>query len=155
MTATGSAIPGVAALGVTALLVAGCGGAVAPYRVQQDAIPEPLRSLTGDAARGRRLVLDRETGNCLICHAVPEPGERFQGDVAVPLAGVGNRLTPAQIRLRVVDAAQVNPQTVMPPYHRVQGLRDVAPAYRGQPVLSAQQVEDVVAYLASLREAAP
>jgi sulfur-oxidizing protein SoxX len=93
-------------------------GALVPYQVSGDAIPEPLGGLQGDAVRGRALVLDRSIGNCLICHHAPEPAERFMGGIGPDLAGIGSRLTPAQIRLRVVDA---------------------------------QQVEDVVAYLASLR----
>lgn len=118
----------------------------------QDSIPAPLNGLRGDAARGRLVVLNRELGNCLICHSLPEPQERFQGNVAMPLAGVGARLDAGQIRLRVVDSTRVNPASVMPPYHRVDNLRDVAPEYAGRPALSAQQVEDVVAYLAGLKD---
>ena len=122
-----------------------------PYRVAGDAIPEPLGGLQGDAARGRALVLDRTMGNCLICHHAPEPAERFMGEIGPDLAGLGSRLTPAQIRLRVVDQSLINARTVMPPYYRVDRLARVAERYRGKPVLDAQQVEDVVAYLASLR----
>ena len=67
------------------------------------------------------------------------------------LAGVGARLEAGQIRLRLVDASLVNPQTVMPPYFRTENLQDVAPAFRGKPALSAQEIEDVVSYLATLR----
>lgn len=100
--------------------------------------------------RGRHIVLDRSVGNCLICHAVPEPAERFMGDIGPSLAGVGNRLDRGQLRLRVIDASLVNPQTVMPPYYRVDGLVRVGEPWRGKPVLTSQQVEDVVSYLASL-----
>jgi len=126
-------------------------GALVPYQVSGDAIPEPLGGLQGDAVRGRALVLDRSIGNCLICHQAPEPAERFMGGIGPDLAGIGSRLTPAQIRLRVVDESLLNPRTVMPPYYRVDRLSRVAERYRGKPVLDAQQVEDVVAYLASLR----
>lgn len=124
---------------------------VAPFAVRGDTIAQPLGGLLGDPARGRSVVLDRAVGNCLICHRVPEPAERFMGDVAPDLSGVGTRLTAGQIRLRVVDQARISPRTIMPPYHRVEGLTRVAPQYQGQPVLDAQQVEDVVAYLAALK----
>jgi sulfur-oxidizing protein SoxX len=125
--------------------------ALGAYRVAGDAIPDPLGGRTGDALRGRQLVLDRTIGNCLICHRAPEPAERFMGEIGPDLAGIGARLTPAQIRLRVVDQSRLNARTVMPPYYRVDGLARVAERYRGKPVLDAQQVEDVVAYLGSLR----
>lgn len=116
-----------------------------------DTIPEPLTDAPGDAKRGRQVVLDREVGNCLICHHVPEPAERFQGELGPDLAGVGSRLTAAQLRLRIVDQSRINPRTLMPPYYRVDRLALVAEQYRGKPVLTAQQVEDVVAYLQTLR----
>jgi sulfur-oxidizing protein SoxX len=132
-------------------------GGVAPlialeaYSVVGDAIPRPLGGLAGDAARGGALVRDRERGNCLICHQGADASEPFQGNIGPPLAGVGVRLDAGQIRLRLVDASLVNPQTVMPPYFRTENLHDVAPAYRGKPALSAQEIEDVVSYLATLR----
>lgn len=118
--------------------------------VSGDAIPRPLDDRVGDPAAGRRIVLDREVGNCLICHRVPERNEFFQGDVGPNLAGVGGRLSVGQIRLRLVDISRLNPATVMPPYYRVDRLRRVAARYQGKPVLDAQQIEDVVAYLKSL-----
>ena len=90
-------------------------------------------------------------GLCLLCHSGPFPEERFQGNLAPSLAGVGSRLSEAQIRLRIVDASRVNPQTIMPPYFRTEGLERVAPAYRGKTVLSAQQIEDVVSFLVTLK----
>ena len=125
---------------------------VARFTVVGDAIPEPLSGVPGDPARGRQIVLDRELGNCLICHQVPEAGEPFQGDLGPNLAGVGRRLNRGQIRLRLVDQSRLNPATVMPPYHRIDGLNRVAATYRGRPVLSAEEIEDVVAYLATLKE---
>lgn len=141
-----------------ALLLLG-GGLSAPqqtaaleaYEVAGDAIPRPLGGLTGDIAHGEALVRDRERGNCLICHQGVDRREPFQGSIGPPFAGVGARLTAGQIRLKLVDASRLNPETVMPPYYRTEGLLDVAPQYRGKPALSAQEIEDVVAYLASLR----
>jgi sulfur-oxidizing protein SoxX len=122
------------------------------FEIRGDAVPMPLSERTGDVAKGRRIVLDREVGNCLICHRVPEPTERFMGDLGPPLDGVGSRLTEGQLRFRLIDQAMLNPATIMPPYHRIEGLMRVAERYRGRPVLTAQEIEDVVAYLASLKE---
>jgi sulfur-oxidizing protein SoxX len=105
----------------------------------------------GDPQRGRQIVANRQVSMCLLCHAAPIPEERFQGDLAPDLKGVGARLTEAQIRARVVDPSQANPDTIMPAYYKTEGLTRVANAYRGKTILSAEQIEDVVAYLASLK----
>ena len=134
--------------------VAGCAtpapDALAPYRVEGDAIREPLASTPGDAARGKAVVVSRDS-NCLLCHAVPDTGVRFMGNVGQPLDGVGTRLSAGQLRLRIVDSMRLNRETIMPSYYRVDGLNQVAEAWRGKPVLTAQQVEDTVAYLFTLR----
>jgi sulfur-oxidizing protein SoxX len=116
-----------------------------------DAIPSSLTGAAGDPASGRKIVLDRHVGLCLLCHSGPFPEERFQGNLAPDLSGVGARLSAGQIRLRIVDASRVNPQTIMPAYFRTEGLQRVPPAYRGKTVLSAEQIEDVVAFLATLK----
>jgi sulfur-oxidizing protein SoxX len=112
-------------------------------------IDKPLAS-RGDAARGRQIVLGREA-NCLLCHVVPGAEGRAMGDVGPSLAGVGAKLPRSQLRLRIVDSSKLNPATVMPPYHRTEGLNSVAREFRDQPLLSAQQVEDVVAFLGTLK----
>lgn len=122
------------------------------YVVRGDAVPEPLGGLTGDAGRGRAVVLDRRRGNCLICHAVPVAGQPFQGSLGPAMAGVGSRLDAGQLRLRLIDQSRLNPETIMPPYYRVEGLVDVAPEFRGRPALDAQEIEDVVAWLATLTD---
>jgi sulfur-oxidizing protein SoxX len=116
-----------------------------------DAIPSSLTGAAGDASRGKKIVLDRQVGLCLLCHSGPFPEERFQGNLAPDLTGVGARLSAGQIRLRIVDASRVNPQTIMPAYFRTESLQRVAPAYRGKTVLSAEQIEDVVAFLVTLK----
>jgi L-cysteine S-thiosulfotransferase len=121
------------------------------YEVVGDAIPQALQGLVGDAARGRALVTDRREGLCLLCHRGPFPEERFQGDLSTDLSGAGARWTPGQLRLRLTDAKRLNPDSVMPAYHRTDGLQRVGSAWQGRPVFSAQQVEDVVAFLASLK----
>ena len=107
--------------------------------------------MPGDAARGRAVVLDR-TSTCILCHSGPFPETQFQGDLAPSLTGAGSRWSEGQLRLRLVDASRLNPATIMPSYYRVEGLARVGPAWRGKPILSAEQIEDLVAYLASLRE---
>jgi sulfur-oxidizing protein SoxX len=140
-------------LALVALLAATpAAGRVAPFVVQGDAIAAPLDGLTGNPARGEAVIRNRETANCLICHTIPSTTERFMGDIGPPLAGVGSRLAPGQIRLRLVDPTLVNPDAIMPPYHRTEGLLRVDPRYRGLPVLTAQEVEDVVTYLSGLKE---
>jgi len=125
--------------------------AAVSLHVVGDGIPEPLAASTGDAARGLRLLVARDAANCVLCHALPDAAVRFAGDVGPSLAGVGARFTIPQLRLRVADNLRVHPTTIMPSYHRVDGLARVAPSYRDKPILSATEVEDVVAYLATLR----
>lgn len=121
------------------------------YTVVGDAIPKSLTGMPGDATRGRALVLDR-TSTCILCHSGPFPETRFQGDLAPSLAGAGSRWSEGQLRLRLVDASRLNPATIMPSYYRLDGLVRVGSAWRGKPILSAEQIEDIVAYLASLQE---
>jgi sulfur-oxidizing protein SoxX len=134
-----------------ALPCAAGGQDLRPYTITGDAILESLTGAPGDATRGRALVLER-TSTCILCHSGPFPEEKFQGDLAPSLAGSGSRWSQGQIRLRLVSASRLNPATFMPSYYRVEGLDRVAPAWRGKPILSAEQIEDIVAYLATLRE---
>jgi len=122
-----------------------------PYTVTGDAIADSLTGAPGDAVRGRALVLER-TSTCILCHSGPFPEEKFQGDLAPSLAGSGRRWSAGQLRLRLVSASRLNPATIMPSYYRVDGLERVGPAWRGKAILSAEQIEDIVAYLATLRE---
>lgn len=149
-TGPGRAAPGPRRAAAAALVAMSC--LVAGVAHGRDGIPESLTGAPGDPARGRAIVADRQAGLCLLCHSGPFPEERFQGELATNLAGVGSRLSEAQIRQRIVDPARVNPATIMPAYHRTDGLTRVAPAFRGKPVLTAEQIEDVVAFLTTLRE---
>jgi sulfur-oxidizing protein SoxX len=125
--------------------------ALQPYIVAGDAIAAPLTGAPGDAARGRALVLNR-TSTCILCHSGPFPEEKFQGDLAPSLAGVGSRWSEGQLRLRIVDGFRLNPVTIMPSYYRIDGLTRVGAAWRGKPILSAEQIEDIVAYLVTLQQ---
>ncbi len=116
--------------------------------------PAPAQAQAGDPQAGRAIVANRQQGLCLLCHPAPIPEERFQGNLAPDLAGVGTRYTPAQLRQRIMDSSEINPSTIMPAYRKTTGLTRVASAYRDKPIFTQQQVEDVVAYLSTLREAA-
>jgi L-cysteine S-thiosulfotransferase len=120
------------------------------YEIVGDAIPDPLTSTKGDPAVGHKIVVSRQS-TCLLCHSGPFPEERSQGNVGPDLAGIGSRLSEGQLRLRIVDSASLNRATIMPPFYRVEGLTQVHPAWRGKPILSAEEIEDVVAFLGTLR----
>ena len=126
--------------------------ALRAFTITNDEIGASLTGTRGDPARGRAIVADRQLGLCLLCHSGPFPDERFQGNLAPNLAGAGRRWTEGQLRLRIVDASRINPSSIMPPYYRVEGLERVAAAFRGRPILTAEQIEDVVAFLTTLRE---
>lgn len=107
----------------------------------------------GDSDRGRQIVLARDKGDCVICHAMPLPGRESHGTIGIPLDGVGERYRANELRVRVSDPKTFNPQSVMPAYFRTSGLHRVLKNYRGKPILAAQEIEDVVAYLLTLKEA--
>nr|WP_315400687.1 sulfur oxidation c-type cytochrome SoxX [uncultured Duganella sp.] len=126
------------------------------YIVSADGIAAPLADATpGDPARGRALVANRQASLCLLCHTGPIPEERFQGNLAPDLQGAGQRWSAAQLRLRIVDASHFNPETIMPSYYKTDGLNRVAPAFQNKTILDAQQIEDVVAWLLTLKEPTP
>ncbi len=122
------------------------------YTVVDYAIPEPLTGEPGDPERGRAVAINRQLGNCLSCHAMPIPEQPFHGETGPALHGVGDRLSEAQLRLQVVNSHEINPMSMMPPFYAVEGRHRVAENFEGKPILSAQQVEDVVAYLKTLKE---
>ena len=110
--------------------------------------------MAGDAARGRAIVANRQVGLCVLCHQMPDAlgiPVAFQGNVAPSIAGAGSRWSPAQLRLRIVDSRKLDAQSIMPAYHRTEGLARVGAAWQGRPILDAQQVEDVVAFLVTLK----
>ncbi|MFD0613541.1 sulfur oxidation c-type cytochrome SoxX [Bradyrhizobium sp. GCM10027634] len=127
------------------------GDGLAPFKIVGDGIADSLTGAPGDAARGRALVLARTT-TCILCHSGPFPETRFQGDLAPDLTGSGNRWSTSQLRLRLVDASRFNPDTIMPSYYRNDGLVRVGRNFTGKPILSATEIEDIVAYLATLRD---
>lgn len=122
------------------------------YAIVGDAIPLSLTGTKGDPASGRKIILNRHVGLCLLCHSGPFPEERFQGTIGPDLKGTGARLSEGQIRLRIVDPSRVNAGTIMPAYYRTEGLARVAPSFFGKTVLTAEQIEDVVAFLVTLQD---
>jgi L-cysteine S-thiosulfotransferase len=122
------------------------------YVIAGDAIPDSLNGQPGDAERGRAIVANRTVGLCLLCHSGPFPEQPLQGNLAPSLAGAGARNTAGQLRMRLVNPSRLVPDTIMPPYYRLDRLQRVAKAYEGKTILSADQIEDVVAYLMTLKE---
>lgn len=141
------------AAGVATFLLSGAAASEAlhPYEVIGDAIPTSLTGRSGDAVRGRAIVVARQN-TCLLCHGGPFAEQKFQGNLAPDLTGTGARWSRGQLRLRLVDASRLNAATIMPSYYRTEGLDRVGTNWRDKPILSAEQIEDVVAYLETLKD---
>lgn len=139
---------------ISAALFAGCSSlALVAVSASAAAAEElPLTSKPGNKLDGERIFSDREKGHCLLCHRLVGNPEPFQGTIAPPLDGIGSRLDPAEIRFRIVDISRLLPDTIMPAYYRTEGLSQVATAYQGKPVLTAQEIEHLVAYLAAQKD---
>jgi len=139
-------------LGLLAALLALASPDAVAQEIVGDTIPKSLTGQPGDAVRGRAIVANRSVGLCLLCHSGPIAEERFQGDISPSLAGAGSRWSIGQLRLRIVDGSRLNADTIMPAYYRTGGLQRVARTFEGKTILSPEQVEDVVAYLATLKD---
>lgn len=123
------------------------------YTIVDDmAINEPLTDTAGDAANGRKLAVNRKKGNCLACHVMPISEQSFHGETAPSLYGVGNRLSEGELRLQLVNSKVTNENTMMPSFYRVTGYNRILKKFDGKTILSAQEVEDIVAYLKTLTE---
>ena len=141
----------------TALIVLATGAAHAAQQVAYNivdgtSIPESLTGKPGDPAKGREVAINRRQGNCLACHKMPVPEQPFHGEVGPDLAGVADRYSEGELRLRVVDPKVLNEDTFMPAFYRQEGLHRVMKNFQGKSILSAEQVEDLVAYLLTLKE---
>lgn len=139
-----------ACITVLAPVVGALGSDLVPFTVSDHAIRAPLTRELADAARGRAIALDRSRGNCVTCHEMPVQAD-FQGNLGPPLAGVATRYEPGELRLRIVDSKRINPESNMPSYYRIEGLNGVRRQFAGRPILTALEVEDVLAYLLTLR----
>jgi L-cysteine S-thiosulfotransferase len=125
---------------------------VSPNQIDGDSIPLPLADAIADAAHGESLFVSRDGGHCVLCHQVAGLDAEFQGNVGPALTEIGSRFSSGQLRLRVVDYEQVRPGVLMPSYYRTHDLYQVSKAHEDKPILSAEDVEDLVAYLSSLKE---
>ena len=146
------AIPGIMAL---TLATASQAGEVAPGDVEivDGTIEASLTGEAGDPARGKAAFVGRKAGNCLACHMVTEllDEQQFHGEVGPPLDGVGEVYTAAELRAQVVNSKAANSYTIMPAFYRTSGLNRVPEKFAGT-ILTAQEVEDIVAYLQTLRD---
>jgi len=123
-----------------------------PWQIENYAINKPLGGLMGDAKRGKEIVKRKDKGNCLACHSLPIPEESFHGTVGPSLKGIATRLNTGQIRLRIADETKLIPGTIMPGFYKnPKEINRVADGFWGKTVLTAQEVEDVVAYLMTLK----
>ena len=146
---------GIAGLLAAFALVSGDARAeeLAKFTVKDGAsIPQSLTGQPGDPENGRTVAIHRQKGNCLACHAMPVPEQPFHGGVGPDLAGVGSRYNAGELRLRVVNSKYVNPDTIMPAFYKADGFYRVLKGFEGKPMLSAHEVEDIVAYLVTLKE---
>ena len=133
------------------LCLAACSDAPIQSRIVGDAMPHPVGNVAGDPAQGKTVFTDRDGGHCVLCHRVDGLEALFQGNLGPDLSHVGARLEAGQIRLRIVDYSQVKESATMPPYFRINDLNQVQTSYVGKTVLSPEEVEHLVAYLASLK----
>lgn len=122
-----------------------------PYTIVDYAVPEPLTEKPGDPVAGKQIFVHRKKGNCLTCHTAPIPEEQFHGTVGPDLQGVADRMTEAQMRLRIVNPRYVNPETTMIPMYTIEPQVQVKDSFEGKAILTAQEVEDVIAYLMTLK----
>jgi sulfur-oxidizing protein SoxX len=120
--------------------------------VDEISIPKPLTDQPGDPVKGREVAINRKKGNCLACHVMPIPEQSFHGEIGPDLTGVGSRYKIGELRLRVVDPKTLNPDTMMPAFYRNDGFHRVAKKFEGKTILGPQEVEDLLAYLMSLRD---
>jgi sulfur-oxidizing protein SoxX len=147
-------------LGLATALLLASGAALADemkdvsktYTIVDNTIPKSLTGTPGDPVNGRKVVISRKKGNCLACHEMPIPEQQFHGRISPDLADVADRYTQAELRMRVVDPKVLNPDTIMPAFYKNAGLHRVMKKFQGKTILSAQEVEDVVAYLMTLKE---
>lgn len=141
----------VACVGALALPAVPAGAA--GYKVVNGGIPDSLTGKSGDPYNGRKVMVDRRKGNCLACHVVSSiTDQQFHGNIGPALDGVGATYTPAELRLRVADPKVLNPDTIMPAFFKTDGLHRVQKKWQGKTIVSAQEVEDIIAYLETLKK---
>ena len=144
----------VAAIGISLALLlsppASAAGSV-KYHINNDTIAESLTGKAGDPVNGRKLAINRKKGNCLACHSMPIPEQAFHGNIGPDLKGVSNRYSEGELRLRIVNPKVLNSETIMPAFYKTDGFNRVIKKFMGKTIISAQEVEDIVAYLMTLK----
>jgi sulfur-oxidizing protein SoxX len=148
-----AAISGICGLSAGALWAEGM-AKLARYKVTDGiAIAKPLSAKPGDAANGRKVMANRKKGNCLACHKIDQMKEiQFHGEIGPELSDIAGRMPAGQIRLRLVDPKSVNAETIMPAMYKNEGLHRVRKKFIGKTILSAQEVEDVIAFMMTLKK---
>lgn len=117
-----------------------------------DGVPKSITGKPGDAKIGRATAINRKKGNCLACHTLPAPEQADHGNIGPSLSDIASRMSAAEMRLRIIDPKIVNPDTIMPSFYKKTGFHRVQKKWQGKTVLKAQDVEDIVAYLLTLKE---
>jgi len=145
---------GLIGLFITSLTISSAfAGNTNSFKIVDDTIPKPLTAVAGDAKAGQTVFTNRKLGNCLACHQVTRLNEElFHGEIGPSLDGVADRYSQAELRMLVVNAKQIFPETIMPAFYRTEGLHRVLKGFDGKTVLKAQQVEDLLSFLAELKE---
>lgn len=144
-------LAGVLGLAVAGVVASGANAQeMANVNIVDGTIPQSLTGTPGDPVNGRKVAIHRKKGNCLACHQMPIPEQQFHGETGPALHGVGDRMTEAELRMRLVDPKVVDPDTMMPSFYKTD-LHRVLPKFQGKTILSAQEIEDVVAYLKTLK----
>lgn len=121
------------------------------YVVKDGAITKSLTGKPGDAVKGRNVAINRKKGNCLACHVLPIPEQTFHGNIGPELNGVAGRLSEGEVRARIVNPKLANEGTIMPAFYKNEGFTRVLKGFEGKSLLSASEVEDVVAYVMTLK----
>ena len=119
--------------------------------VDENSIPQNLTGKKGDPVNGRKLAINRKKGNCLACHVMPIPEQSYHGKIGPDLNGVASRYEEGELRLRIVNPKIINEATIMPAFYRNDGFHRVMKKFNGKTIISAQDVEDIVAYLMTLK----
>jgi sulfur-oxidizing protein SoxX len=121
------------------------------YQINNDAIATSLTGKVGDPVNGKKLAINRKKGNCLACHSMPIPEQAFHGNIGPSLKGISNRYSEGELRLRIVNPKVLNSETIMPAFYKADGFNRVMKKFAGKTIISAQEVEDIVAYLMMLK----
>lgn len=151
-------VPAITVLITSSILICGIDPVTASeqsycsWKIEDYQIKKTLCGLKGNVKRGRKLVIERNKGNCLACHKMPIPEQDFHGELGPDLSGVGARYPAGMLRLQIVDEKKINPATIMPGFYvKPDTLHNVAEKFNGKTPLNAQEVEDIVAYLLTLK----